>query len=166
MQTLKERIEELMTAMSWSVPDVARVAQVSRSAVAQWRGQGSKQIHTIGRVDVAQRLADASGYSALWIAKGEGPKKVAAIAWPFSSPYSIYASLPAHKKAALDQIVTAFLAADDAVQQQIQGIPEVAVRRVLEQDAIQEETIETDTKMTAVNEQRRGTKSRRGGSPE
>lgn len=76
MSTLKDRIDEIQTALGWNNQEMADYAGVSRSAVAQWKGQGSKIIHTIGRVDVAEKLSRASGYSAMWIARGEGPKKI------------------------------------------------------------------------------------------
>src|SRR5690554_2280421 len=86
MSTLIKRIEELMESQGWDIQKTADIAGVSRSAVAQWLGQGSKIIHTIGRIDAAERLAKASGYNALWIARGEGEKgsgKVAPIMdWP------------------------------------------------------------------------------------
>ncbi|WP_255595992.1 S24 family peptidase [Achromobacter sp. ACM05] len=74
MNTLKERIQELMVATGWDTNQVAKVAGVSRSAVAQWLGQGSKIINTIGKVEVAERLSEQSGFSALWLAQGMGHK--------------------------------------------------------------------------------------------
>lgn len=81
MRTLLERIEEVMEAASWDVQQTAGVAGVSRSAVAQWLGQGSKTIHSIGRVDAAERRAAASGYNALWIALGKGEKSPERAKW-------------------------------------------------------------------------------------
>lgn len=75
MQTLQERIEELMAARSWTVGKVASVAGVSSSAVSQWLGRGgAKSSKSIGDFEVALRLEKESGFSAMWLAKGKGPK--------------------------------------------------------------------------------------------
>lgn len=78
--------------MGWDDQAMSGVAGVSRSAVAQWRGQGSKIIHSIGNMQAAEKLERATGCAALWIAKGEGPKHVRGAAppgdildWPFPS---------------------------------------------------------------------------------
>lgn len=76
MPTLEERIKELMDAMGWDVPRVAAIAGVSQSAVSQWIGKGSKEIYSIGNLEAALLLERASGFSALWLAKGKGPKLV------------------------------------------------------------------------------------------
>lgn len=90
MSKLKDRIEELQTKMKWDDLAMSVVAGVSRSAVAQWRGQGSKIIHSIGNMQAAENLERATGCAALWIAKGEGPKHVSGVGstggkWPFRS---------------------------------------------------------------------------------
>lgn len=74
MDSLKERVEELMLATGWEIGEVARVAGVSSSAVSQWLGKGSKIIKSIGSIEAAERLEHASGFRALWIAKGLVPK--------------------------------------------------------------------------------------------
>lgn len=76
-QTLKDRLEELMEAMSWEYADLVRESGQSRSVVSQWLGRGSKAIHSIGKMEAAERLEHATGYCALWIAKGVGPKLIA-----------------------------------------------------------------------------------------
>ena len=76
--TLKERLEELMQAMEWDYPDLLRESGESHSVVSQWLGRGSKTIHSIGKTQAAERLEAASGYAALWLAKGIGPKYAAA----------------------------------------------------------------------------------------
>lgn len=87
MSALKDRIEELQKKTGWNDTQMARAAGVSRSAVAQWAGKGSKIIHAITDVEVALNLERETGYSALWIAKGLGPKmaqeRVSAEFWPF-----------------------------------------------------------------------------------
>lgn len=88
MATLTDRLTELMDAMSWEHSDVVRISQQSSSVVSQWLGKGSKQIKTIGKMEAAIYLERASGYSALWIAKGLGPKR------PTSPPPRPVASRP------------------------------------------------------------------------
>lgn len=89
MSALKDRIEELQRKMNWNDAQMAKAAGVSRSAVAQWAGKGSKIIHAISDVEVALNLERETGYSALWIAKGVGPKpathRVSAEFWPFAT---------------------------------------------------------------------------------
>lgn len=74
MSTLKDRIIEIQAKMGWDDDAMAAVAGVSRSAVAQWRGQGSKLINSIGKQEAAESLSRATGLNALWIAKGKGPR--------------------------------------------------------------------------------------------
>lgn len=100
MSTLQDRIAEMMEAMKWSVTDVAGVAKVTSSAVSQWLGNG-KTTGRISSVKVAMRLQMASGFSAMWLADGEGPKMAQAVVstggeWPLDliDP-TRYAKLPA-----------------------------------------------------------------------
>jgi transcriptional regulator with XRE-family HTH domain len=74
MTNLKDRVEELMRVTGWDVPKVASVAKVSRSAVHQWLGGGSKEIKSIG-LEPAINLAEATGYRALWLSKGKGERR-------------------------------------------------------------------------------------------
>ena len=76
MATLIDRLTEVMQAMSWEHKDLVRASQQSSSVVSQWLGNGSKQIKTIGKMEAAIYLERATGFSALWIAKGMGPKRV------------------------------------------------------------------------------------------
>ena len=64
-----------MQEMGWERDDLVRISGQSSSVVSQWLGKGAKIIKTIGKMEAAEKLADASGYSALWIAKGMGEKK-------------------------------------------------------------------------------------------
>lgn len=73
--TLQERLEEVMREMSWGHADLVRVSKQSSSVVSQWLGNGSKTIHSIGKIEAAMNIAEATGYSAKWIAKGIGPKR-------------------------------------------------------------------------------------------
>jgi transcriptional regulator with XRE-family HTH domain len=86
MQTLQERLEELMTAKGWQRDDLIRISGQSQSVVSQWLGKSSKIIKTIGKMEAAQALAIESGYESLWIAKGIGPKKS-----PQGSPQPLHA---------------------------------------------------------------------------
>lgn len=84
METLQTRIELVIQAAGWETnSEIAKIAGVSRSAVAQWRGQSSKEIKSIALAP-ALRLQEASGFSAEWISRGEGPRmlkdRVAAVA--------------------------------------------------------------------------------------
>lgn len=63
-----------MHYMRWERADLVRVSGQSSSVVSQWLGKGSKIIHTIGKVDAAFRIQQASGFHAVWVAEGIGPK--------------------------------------------------------------------------------------------
>lgn len=73
--TLTERLRQVMDAMRWEHADVVRISGQSSSVVSQWLGKGSKTIKSINKMDAAMKLAEASGFAALWIAKGEGPQR-------------------------------------------------------------------------------------------
>lgn len=74
-QTLESRLREVMEAKGWTRADLVRVSKQSSSVVSQWLGHGTKQILTIGKMEAAERLEAESGFAALWIAKGIGPKR-------------------------------------------------------------------------------------------
>lgn len=100
MSTPQDRITEMMDTMKWSVTEVAGVAGVTPSAVSQWLGNG-KTTGRISSVKTAMRLQMASGFSAMWLADGEGPKMVTPVVttandWPLElvDP-ARYAALPA-----------------------------------------------------------------------
>lgn len=71
MSTLQARIAELMESTGWKVGDMAQIAGVSSSAVTQWKDGPTQTI----KLEPATRLAARSGYGALWIANGKGPKR-------------------------------------------------------------------------------------------
>lgn len=73
MSTLQERMRELMDESGWSVGEIADRAAVSSSAVSQWVNGPTLSI----KLEPAIKLERDSGYSALWLANGKGPKKVA-----------------------------------------------------------------------------------------
>ena len=72
MATLQERIAELMAATGLTVGGMADIAGVSSSAVTQWKDGPTKSLKT----GPATKLANATGFSAMWIATGEGPKQL------------------------------------------------------------------------------------------
>ena len=75
MNTLSARIKEIMAHTGLSTADVARICEVTDSAVSQWKS-GDKV--TGLRPKPAFLLSQKTGYSAHWIATGEGEKFVAA----------------------------------------------------------------------------------------
>ncbi|QRF55331.1 hypothetical protein [Variovorax paradoxus] len=77
MSTLAERMQEFSRETGWSIAEIAAIAKVSHSAVSQWMGKGAKEIKSIAKIDSAIYLERASGFSALWLAKGLGPRKAA-----------------------------------------------------------------------------------------
>lgn len=64
-----------MLEHGWDHAHLMRVTGQSSSAVSQWLGKGSKEIKSIGSLEAALRLAEATGYNALWLAEGKGPPK-------------------------------------------------------------------------------------------
>jgi len=78
MSDLQTRLAEVMQAMHWEHADLVRVSKQSSSVVSQWLGKGSKTkiIKTIGKLEAAIYIERASGFSALWVAKNLGPKRV------------------------------------------------------------------------------------------
>lgn len=85
MTTLVDRLTEVMAEKGWEHADLVRVSRQSPSVVSQWLGKGSKVIKTIGKMEAAVALEQASGFCALWLATGSGPKRRAenVVAWPF-----------------------------------------------------------------------------------
>lgn len=63
-----------MAAKGWEHADLVKHSGESSSVVSQWLGKGSKEIKSIGKLEAALNIEAASGYSALWVAKGKGPK--------------------------------------------------------------------------------------------
>jgi hypothetical protein len=73
--SLKQRLERILAHMNWEYADLVAASGESRSVVSQWLGRGSKTIHSIGKMEAAERLEAATGFLALWIAKGIGPER-------------------------------------------------------------------------------------------
>lgn len=88
-QLLKDRIEEVKQITKWNNSQIAKFVGISPAAVGQWCGQGNRTIHSIADVEVALKLEQATGLSAIWIAKGVGPKLASHRAtsdyWPFKA---------------------------------------------------------------------------------
>lgn len=79
--TLSTRIKEAIDGSEKSRADIARACGVTQASVTFWLDGTTKSL----KADTALALEQATGYRALWILKGLGPRKVeaAAIAWPF-----------------------------------------------------------------------------------
>lgn len=76
MSSLKARLEEIMEVMGWTHADLMRVSRQSSSVVSQWLGKTARPIKSISKVEAAEYLEQETGFAALWIAKGLGPKHV------------------------------------------------------------------------------------------
>jgi hypothetical protein len=74
---LASRLKEVMDRCTWTAADVQQHSGASRSLVAQWLGKAARPVQTIGNVKAAVQLQEASGFSAVWLAIGEGPKMAA-----------------------------------------------------------------------------------------
>lgn len=70
---LKDRLREVMDGAGLKKLQFAKVAGVSSGAVTQWLDGTTKAIKS----NKAANLQAATGYSAVWIATGEGEKMVA-----------------------------------------------------------------------------------------
>lgn len=81
MEPLKDRLDRLMRERNWAHADLMRVTGQSSSVVSQWLGKGSKEIKSIGSLEAALKLAEATGYNPLWIAEGRGPAR------PYVAPH-------------------------------------------------------------------------------
>lgn len=68
MTTLQERIAKLMAETGKTVGELAEIAGVSSSAVTQWKDGPTKSLKTAPAV----KLAQATGFNAMWIATGQG----------------------------------------------------------------------------------------------
>lgn len=89
---LPARLQRVMTETGWSRADLVRESGESSSVVSQWLGAGSKIIKSIGDIETALRLERASGFSAVWIAKGVGPEKARTTDLALSAAVDLVAS--------------------------------------------------------------------------
>ena len=72
MSTLQERMQELVRETGWTVGEISGKAGVSSSAVSQWLSGETQSL----KIEPAVLLERFTGFSALWLAKGKGQKKV------------------------------------------------------------------------------------------
>ncbi|MCS4292702.1 SOS-response transcriptional repressor LexA [Comamonas sp. BIGb0152] len=72
MSTLQERIAEIMRTANMSVGEIASIAEVTSSAVTQWKDGPTKTLKTAPAAKLSQR----TGFNTMWIATGEGQKKL------------------------------------------------------------------------------------------
>jgi len=70
MNTLQDRIAEIMKATGLTVGELASIAGVSSSAVTQWKDGPTKSL----KIGPATKLAIRTGYKPMWISTGELPK--------------------------------------------------------------------------------------------
>ncbi len=71
MSTLQDRMAELISETKLSVGEIALIAGVSSSAASQWKDGPTKSI----KIVPATRISEATGFSAMWLSTGVGPKK-------------------------------------------------------------------------------------------
>ena len=101
MSNLEDRISELIKVTGWSVPEIAKRAKVTPSAVSQWLGKSGRPTKSI-LLRPAIYLERDSGFSALWLSSGEGPK-FARPPGPTTGIASIFPSLSQEKWEALGE---------------------------------------------------------------
>jgi AcrR family transcriptional regulator len=77
MSTLQERMEVFQRETKMTIGEIAAEAKVTSSAVSQWFGRGNKLVKSIRDIRAAIYLERKTGFSALWLAQGEGPERVA-----------------------------------------------------------------------------------------
>lgn len=70
MNTLQDRIAEVMAAAGLTVGELADIAGVTSSAATQWKDGPTKTL----KAAPAARLSAKTGFRALWLSSGEGPK--------------------------------------------------------------------------------------------
>ena len=65
-------MQELVRETGWTVGEISGKAGVSSSAVSQWLSGETQSL----KIEPAVLLERFTGFSALWLAKGKGQKKV------------------------------------------------------------------------------------------
>jgi hypothetical protein len=116
MSTLHDRLLEIATAIG-NDAELARIANVSRSNVRQWRTGDVKTLKALSALNIQER----AGYSARWLVLGLGPKKLTGKSdLPESSalPYTTQKLSPANEKNLL-VVLRSFLNTDDEGKAQI-----------------------------------------------
>ena len=79
--TLSSRIDEAIQGSGKTRADIARACGVTQASVTFWLDGSTKSL----KAETALALEQATGYRALWILKGLGPRRSEAppMAWPF-----------------------------------------------------------------------------------
>jgi len=75
---MKDRLKEAIDASRLPVPEVAKRLKVSRSAVYQWLAGDTKNL----KLENLFAVAEMTGYSAKWLATGQGTKREAKLFAP------------------------------------------------------------------------------------
>lgn len=117
VSTLQDRIAELMTAADLTVGGLAGIAGVTSSAATQWKDGPTKTLKT----GPATKIAAATGFSAMWIATGEGPKMAASM--PPSPVVSNVADAPALATSKLVPVVGHVKGGTDGFLEEMQFPP-------------------------------------------
>jgi transcriptional regulator with XRE-family HTH domain len=92
MSTLSDRIKE---AMGKRTPaEFARAVKVTPASVTFWLDGSTKSL----KADKAAQIEQATGYRALWIVTGKGPKRVT------SDPVSVFEALTEDERRMLDNL--------------------------------------------------------------
>jgi transcriptional regulator with XRE-family HTH domain len=76
---LNNRIAEAITVSGKSSADIARACGVTAAAVTHWKNGNTKSL----KAETALALEQATGFRAVWLLKGKGPRKVEDPSWPF-----------------------------------------------------------------------------------
>jgi transcriptional regulator with XRE-family HTH domain len=92
---LRDRIKEAIEGSGKSRADIARACGVTNAAVTHWLDGETKSL----KAEKALALEQATGYRALWIANGKGPRRIADPAEPFWP----FAKVPIERYMALDE---------------------------------------------------------------
>lgn len=114
MSTLQDRLIEVADSVG-NDAELARWADVSRSAVSQWRAGDVKALKAVTAVNIQER----TGYSVRWLILGIGPKKL-------SGKHDVSAPIP-DKRQTLSQkdehnllvVLRAFFDTDDEGKNEI-----------------------------------------------
>lgn len=91
---LSTRIAEAIEKSEKSRSEIARACGVSPAAVTFWLSGDTKSL----KAETALALEQATGYRAVWLLKGLGPRKVASPAWEWPFP-----KVPLERIEALDE---------------------------------------------------------------
>lgn len=88
---LKDRIEEILGTSGLSKGALAEVAGVSAGAVSLWLNESPSGTKSL-KAGTAEKIQAKTGFSAVWVATGKGPKMASQI--PNTSPAESRSSVP------------------------------------------------------------------------